>query len=817
MDDKNRPRSREKNVTSGGGNVNKRGDGLGTGAVGNTGGYQGRKQGNRPSGGSNTSRVVRGGGISLGSLLLIAIVFFVGKSFFGSSSSNGGGALDALSALSEVSINSSSTGTTDLLSEALSYETTAQEFATAEEAPATSSYSSAKTDPDDTVAEGSRAKRTNILGNGKDVVTIMVYMCGTDLESKHGMGTADLSEMCKATIGSNVNLLVYTGGCKSWQNKVISSSANQIFKVQDGGLVCLEKDMGNASMTKPETLTEFIKYCVKNYPANRQCLIFWDHGGGSLSGYGYDEKNKNSGSMTLAGINTALKNADATFDFIGFDACLMATVENALMLADYGDYMIASEETEPGVGWYYTNWLTKLSKNTSMSTVDIGKNIIDDFVEVCNQKCAGQTTTLSIVDLAEIENTVPPTLKTFAKSTNQLIQDEQYKKVSDARNNTREFAESSKIDQIDLIDFANRLNTEESKDLANALKNAVKYNRTSSGFSNAYGLSIYFPYKRASQVDSAVNTYDAIGMDSEYSSCIKEFASLEVSGQVSQGGSNSVLSSLLGAYSDYSSGSSGGSVDSILSMISGMTSGSGSSAAGGLGTLALSFLSGRSMSSEKTAQYLSDNYFDVSKLVWSKNSKGQQVIALSEDQWDLVEGIDLNVFYDDGNGFIDLGIDNIYDFDDNGNLVGDYDRTWLAINGQVVAYYHTSTYDDGNKYVINGYVPAFLNGQRVELMLVFDNEHPYGYVVGAKPVYTDGETETSAKTTMSLAQGDKLDFICDYYTYDGDYQDSYYLGEQMILGNKLEISNVDIGSGAVKATYRFKDIYQQEYWTPVLE
>ena len=129
-------------------------------------------------------------------------------------------------------------------------------------------------------------------------------------------------------------------------------------------------------MTKPDTLTGFIQWCNQNYPANRRELIFWDHGGGSISGYGYDEKNPGSGSMTLSGINQALKNAGVTFDFIGFDACLMATVETALMLDDYADYMIASEETEPGVGWYYTNWLTELSADPSMSTLEIGKREI---------------------------------------------------------------------------------------------------------------------------------------------------------------------------------------------------------------------------------------------------------------------------------------------------------------------------------------------------------------------------------------------------------------------------------------------------------
>ena len=61
----------------------------------------------------------------------------------------------------------------------------------------------------------------------------------------------------------------------------------------------------------------------------------------------------------------ALTKAGVAFDFIGFDACLMATAENALMLTKHADYLIASEETEPGVGWYYTNWLTSLGKDPS--------------------------------------------------------------------------------------------------------------------------------------------------------------------------------------------------------------------------------------------------------------------------------------------------------------------------------------------------------------------------------------------------------------------------------------------------------------------
>lgn len=788
MDQKNRPRSREKNYVSGGGNVYKRGSGLGTGPVGN---------GSRPNGGSggggNKAGKVGGGfGFFIIVIVIIYSVFIKPDNSGNEYQTSTGGSIGG------DFFNS-------VMSSDYNYSTTDSEYQAYQTNVSNTSHL------DNSVAGGSRAKYTTIYGNKKDKFTIMVYLCGTDLESKSGMGTADLSEMCNARLSDKVNLLVYTGGCKQWKNNTVSNSCNQIYQVKNGGLVLLEKDMGNASMTKPETLSEFIKYCTKNYPANRQALILWDHGSGSISGYGYDEKNSSSGSMTLAGIDKALNSSGAKFDFIGFDACLMATVENGLMLSDYADYLIASEETEPGVGWYYTNWLNRLSSDTSMPTVEVGQMIIDDFVTVCDQKCRGQKTTLSITDLAELSNTVPSRITSFAKSTNDLIADNNYEKVANARNNTKEFAQSSKIDQIDFVHFARNMGTSEGNALADALMSAVKYNRTASSIRDAYGLSIYFPYKKASKVDQVVNTYAAIGMDSEYARCIQEFASLEVSGQVSQGGAVNPAGSFSG-----SSGSSysGGDYNSIFSLLGSLSS-SGSEGAEGIGTAFMNFLSGRSMSTEKAAEYISNNSLDPSHFVFTDDGSGK-LLKLTEDEWKLVMTVDLNVFVDDGNGYIDLGLDNTFDLDSEGNLIGNYDNTWLSIDGQIVPYYHTDTTDDGTHYSIFGYVPAFLNGERVELQLVFSDECPHGYISGAKPVYKNGETDTVAKTVLGLKKGDELEFICDYYRYDGTYDDSYLFGNKIILGDKITIGNADIGNVKAKVTYRFTDIYQQQYWSDSL-
>lgn len=448
-----------------------------------------------------------------------------------------------------------------------------------------------------------------------------------------------------------------------------------------------------------------------------------------------------------------------------------------------------------------------------MSSLKIGQRIVDDFVEKCNQNCAGQKATLSVIDLAELEATAPQKLKEFASSTSELIKNDGFQTVSDARSSTKEFSASNKIDQVDLIHLAYNLNTSESKALAETLLSAVKYNRTSSNVSNAYGISIYFPYQRTSKVDSAVATYEAIGMDSEYARCIQEFASIETAGQAASGGSSSPLGSLLGSLTGGgSSGSSGGGLD-IGSVLSGLMGGSDLFGVSGLTSGNSGFL-GKGLSTDSQS-FLETYRFDADALVWTEKD-GQTQLVLSEDQWSLVHDLELNVFMDDGEGFIDLGLDNVFDFTDEGALLGEYDGTWLAIDGQPIAYYYESTDRDGTNYTISGRVPVLINGVRANLILVFDNDHPYGYIAGARYDYVDGETETIAKGLTALNEGDTLDFLCDYYSYDGEYLDSYLFGDPMTYRDGMEISNVYLDAYALEACYRFTDIYNQYYWTPVI-
>lgn len=92
-----------------------------------------------------------------------------------------------------------------------------------------------------------------------------------------------------------------------------------------------------------------------------------------------------------------------------------------------------------------------------------------------------------------LEATLPPALAKFYQSTTQLLRDKQYRIVSAARNGAREFAQSSKVDQEELVHLAKDLGTKEGDALASALLGAVTYDRTSSSMTNAYACPSAFP------------------------------------------------------------------------------------------------------------------------------------------------------------------------------------------------------------------------------------------------------------------------------------------------------------------------------------
>ncbi len=482
---------------------------------------------------------------------------------------------------------------------------------------------------------------------------------------------------------------------------------------------------------------------------------------------------------------------------------------------NYADYLVASEETEPGTGWYYTRWLTELSADTSRPTIDIAKTIIDDFITSSTNASANAKVTLSIVDLAELHGTLPDSFNSFSVSTNNIIKSNGYKQISDARAGVRQFSAENKLNQVDLVDFAERIGTNESKNLASVLKSSVKYNRTT--MSHCNGISIYFPYESTNSMNSAVALNNAIGIDDDYTKCIKSFASLELGGQVtaaaSQTSSSSFdLGSLLGTISG---GSSTSPVNALLGSFLGGGAGNGIDVSSVLSLLG--GFSGKSMPENlawadteliaDNAEKIAASYIDPSHLVPTEKN-GRKVLSLAKDEWKLISTVELNVFVKDGDGYIDLGLDNVFEFDGD-DLILSFDGTWLTLNNEVCAYYLVSADDENDTYI--GRIPALLNGQLVNIQVVFSGDD--AKVTGAYPMYNDNDIDVQAKGMIKIVKGDEIELLCDYYSLDGEYSASYTLGTKITVSSEnLKVVNKKINAEDVDVMYRLTDIYGNHFW-----
>ena len=760
------------------------------------------------------------------------------------------------------------------------------------------------------VASGARGKYTKLRGKGKDKVTLMVYMIGSDLESQNGMGTVDLNEMVYSGLqNQKVNVIVETGGCRKWRNSVISPKKLQRWRVSGQGVGLIEES-SLAPMTDEDELADFIQFCAKQAPADRYILIFWDHGGGSVSGFGYDETYPND-TMNIGEISKALKKGGVKFDFIGFDACLMATLETAIAVEPYADYLIASEESEPGTGWYYTNWLKMLDENSSTNTLNLGRRICDDFTEKNRMYASSVGTTLSVTDLSELDGIVAKRLDSFGLGLTQLLKGKDYMSVAKARNGSREFATSSRLDQIDLVDFCNRLGSKESAALADAVRSAVKYNRVNNA-SNAYGLSIYFPYSSLRSVNSMISLCEDIGVDSGWMDGLRTWAALEQSGQIVSNNSHSwgsssgslidillgsgssgdgsydssatpsLLETLFGSsadaytdsydiYDSYDSMSQSDIYDMLMQGYTGSSSGSygGSYSSAGSSYDSYGSYSGAydpygsyGTSSGSLLDILTGGYASTDGLYYGANDyssvlyddtaddysegsgllslaaellfgrapvssstlvltekNGERVLELDEEKWEQITDAELEVFVDDGEGYLDLGLDNVVEYNEDGDLIDAWDGTRLTLNGQPVAVYPISDedVDDDGLYITTKYIPVLLNGERVNLLVEFNEETGEDTVLGAEKVLS---THVEERGLTRPKSGDRIQPVCDYFTYDGSFEGCYELGEEITVPKDAQLTIVNrkiTGGERSLYTVRLTDMYQAHYWLPMIE
>ena len=351
----------------------------------------------------------------------------------------------------------------------------------------------------------------SVVEQSKDDHTVLIYMCGADLESKNQLATGDIQEILKISgQPDDVNIVLETGGANSWASTYgISSTKLERYHVANKSLV-RDDQLTYASMGLTSTLQSFIEYGLNNYPAERTGLVFWNHGGG-MRGVCYDEKKNDDvlkNSEIRSAVSGALSNCGMSgqkLEWVGYDACLMAVQDIAITNADYFNYMIASEESEAGYGWDYDTWVDDLySKKT---TTTILKAIVDGFIaDNGGASSSSGDQTLSYMNLSYAAAYKTAWENLAAQLNNKVTTSNKSTFNSAITSNVKHYADSDydyfcTFDAWDFVDkLANnsafssfRVDSSYTTAVKNAHANLVAYNLAQKGAGKSYGLCMYWP------------------------------------------------------------------------------------------------------------------------------------------------------------------------------------------------------------------------------------------------------------------------------------------------------------------------------------
>jgi len=361
--------------------------------------------------------------------------------------------------------------------------------------------------------------------------TIMIYMIGSDLESEGAMASLDVEEIELSGISlEDNNVIIYSGGSKQWYN---GFKNNNIYELTTTGFEMV-KENSNSSMGEANTLTSFLNYAVENYKSDEYSLILWDHGAGPIIGYGSDEL-YDGDNLFLEELESALKNSPFNnsnkLEFIGFDACLMASAEVAFVLSDYSNYMIASQDLEPGYGWDY-NFLSKVNGSIDTETLGIyAIDYLDDFYRNLEKTTDGYIfdTTLSLLDLTKIDD-LEESLNDLFEDVDITLSNNGYSKIVSSMTRAKSFGYAGydqSYDLIDLSEAADELEVEygnKAKKLKKSIDDVVIYQKTN--VDGANGLSIYYPYYTKSVLNQFLKIYVKLDFASEYTEFLNNYSKI---------------------------------------------------------------------------------------------------------------------------------------------------------------------------------------------------------------------------------------------------------------------------------------------------
>lgn len=584
--------------------------------------------------------------------------------------------------------------------------------------------------------------------------SIYWYLCGSDLETNYGCATQDLMELMEVTLPENVRVVIQTGGAKEWQNNVVNADILQRYVYDSTGLTLVD-ELPPASMGDTATLTDFLRFCKTYYPAEHTAVLFWNHGGGSVNGAAFDERYYLD-SLTLDEMRTAFgrvwpgDEADPPLELVGFDTCLMATVDVVDTFVGTARYLVASEEVEPGNGWNYTGWAGALAEDPTMDGAALGRIICDTYYAGCEAVGTQNKATLSLTDLTRCG----PLLEAYeafgAEALAEACEDPSFfsrfaRIAAQSENyggNTREQGYTNMVDLGHMARQSTGL-LQTAGDVLTALEDCVLYRVNGPYRAEATGLSCYYSYN--GDLDD-LSGYTAVGAGEAF----KYFYSYELTGELDHAG----------------------------------------------------------------MQYIADlNYHelpDVPNLMTTEwdgmplqvDENGVSSLTLGPEADSVLAGIGFSLYFldDSSDIMLLLGTDNDMNADwENGIFTDNFRGVWGSIDGHLV--YMELCFEGGDYNLYS--IPILLGKDPYNLQVAYDFNTEEWSILGARPGI--GESGMSDKELRLLQPGDVVTTVWYYSTISGDDGTEAYTAEEFTVTAQTSFYEVPLPNGRYGMVFEMRD------------
>ncbi len=591
------------------------------------------------------------------------------------------------------------------------------------------------------------------------------YLCGSDLETNGGFATTDLGEMLEVQLPENVNVVIQTGGSATWHNNLISADGLQRYVYNSKGLFLVD-EQPSASMGEADTLAEFLNFASTNYPAKKTAVLFWNHGGGSVTGAAFDEL-YGFDALTLDEMHAAFNavwqpnSTQPPLELIGFDTCLMATVDVAATFVDTAHYLVGSQELEPGNGWSYTGWLSALAQDPAMDGAQLGTVICDSFYAGCEEVGTQDNTTLSVTDLTK----TAPLLQAYdtfgAAALAAVYQDpgffSQFARAAGSSENyggnTREQGYTNMVDLGHLARQCTGI-LDGAEEVLAALDDCIVYQISGQYRTEASGLSCYYSYN--GDVDD-FNGYAKVGTGEAF----KHYFAYGLTGQLDDAGLDYISQML----------------DSQVQEMPAVPS-------------------------------LADTCWDGAPLQILDD--GTACLDLGSDAAAVLAGIGFSLYYVDVENdlMMMLGTDNDMTADwDNGIFYDNFRGVWGSIDGCLVYMELSYEGEDYNLYS----VPVLLNGEEYNLQVAYDFTAEEWYIIGATQGIDDNGM--AEKEMRLLKVGDEITTLWYLASFEGEDDFEPYTVETITVTENTTFAETDLPDGMYVMVFEMWDAMGNYAWT----